>query len=85
MKKYLLFIFILVVCFHDGIGNNSVLDSKFNSSSLGLYSYTNIDDMAELVAIKNKPELAASQIIVEFCLILPQENYNQIWKPPVIC
>lgn len=83
MKKYLLLIFLFVVCFHDGINAGNQLDPKVTCNSIDYSSHLSIDDMlAEVKYDKSKP---ASPLLLtaELRPIFQDENIFQIWKPPV--
>lgn len=84
MKKCLLFIFLLVFCFHDSIEYKKALDFRMNPKSLIVSYHSHLDDVFDLPAEGNTPVCSICRIVIESSLNLPKENYSPIWKPPVI-
>ena len=84
MKKYILFIFLIVACFHDAIELKEDLNSRTNLNSKNISHYNQIDHNFESIAVDTEYENTFSDFFAESISITPNINYFTIWKPPVI-
>jgi hypothetical protein len=81
MKKYVLLIFLLVVCFHDAIELKEDLGTRTHLKSMNLSHYNHIDHNFESIAIDTEYENTPADFFTESLSISPMENYFIIWKP----
>lgn len=82
MRKYILFIFLFVVCFHDAIELKEDLGTRVTQNSMSISHYNQIDHNFESIVIDTKYENIPSDFFTELISISPKENYFIIWKPP---
>jgi len=83
MKKYVLFIFLTVACFHDALELKEDLLSRTDINSMNISHYNRIDHNFESIAVKTEYQNTPSDFYTEIFSISPKENYFTIWKPPV--
>ncbi|KAF0142825.1 MAG: hypothetical protein HYZ10_09820 [Ignavibacteriales bacterium] len=82
MKKYILFIFLFVVCFHDAIELKEDLGTRVAQNSMNISHYNQIDHSFESIVVDTKYKCIPSSFDPESISISPKENCFIIWKPP---
>jgi hypothetical protein len=84
MRKNILFIFVLVVCFHDivELRENLLQSNSLNSVNITLQSQ--IDHTFETETPDSKNENIVLDIFTQPILIPAKEHYVAIWKPPIV-